>query len=54
MRSFRKRYQITEEIARGGFGIVTRAEVKTSDQRQAPTHVAVKCIRHRAVREWTK
>ncbi|VDK55003.1 unnamed protein product [Anisakis simplex] len=47
-KNFRKQYSISEEIGRGGFGIVYKAE-RTEDG----TPVAVKFVEHRHVRDWT-
>lgn len=46
---FKKNYQLTEELGRGGFGIVYGA-IRTNDE----TPVAVKFIDRRYVREWGK
>lgn len=47
-KQFRKQYTMLEELGRGGFGIVYKAERKEDG---AP--VAVKFIEHKRVREWT-
>ncbi|KAL4002194.1 Protein kinase domain family protein [Acanthocheilonema viteae] len=47
-KQFRKKYKILEELGRGGFGIVYKAE-RNDDN----ASVAVKFVEHRRVREWT-
>lgn len=47
-KQFRKHYTMLEELGRGGFGIVYKAE---RNEDGAP--VAVKFIEHKRVREWT-
>ncbi|CAG9532677.1 unnamed protein product [Cercopithifilaria johnstoni] len=47
-KQFRKKYTMLEELGRGGFGIVYKAE-RNDDN--AP--VAVKFVEHKRVREWT-
>uniref|UniRef100_A0A1I8EWB9 Serine/threonine-protein kinase 1 n=1 Tax=Wuchereria bancrofti TaxID=6293 RepID=A0A1I8EWB9_WUCBA len=47
-KQFRKRYTMLEELGRGGFGIVYKAE-----RNEDSVPVAVKFIEHKRVREWT-
>lgn len=47
-KQFRKKYTMLEELGRGGFGIVYKAE---RNEDRAP--VAVKFVEHKRVREWT-
>ncbi|VDN89571.1 unnamed protein product [Brugia pahangi] len=47
-KQFRKRYTVLEELGRGGFGIVYKAE-----RNEDNAAVAVKFIEHKRVREWT-